>query len=111
MTHKSVTERSNHGGPGIEPRWTHGSKMAVGTAYSSSSHVWYTLDASCVTEVYYPTIGTPQMRDLQFLFTDAETLPLLTGERGHYEIAAGRDAGPYLRALENFSQAIGLIPE
>ena len=37
--------------------------------------------------------------------------PLLTGERGHYEIAAGRDASLYLRALENFSQGIGLIPE
>jgi glucoamylase len=37
--------------------------------------------------------------------------PLLTGERGHYEIAAGRDATPYLLALENFSQGIGLIPE
>jgi glucoamylase len=36
---------------------------------------------------------------------------LLTGERGHYEIAAGRDAGPYLRALEKFAQGIGLIPE
>jgi len=37
--------------------------------------------------------------------------PLLTGERGHHEIAAGRDASPYLRALESFSQAIGLMPE
>jgi glucoamylase len=37
--------------------------------------------------------------------------PLLTGERGHYEIAAGRDPSPYLRALENFSQGIGLMPE
>jgi glucoamylase len=37
--------------------------------------------------------------------------PLLTGERGHYEIAAGRDAGRYLSALEKFSQGIGLIPE
>jgi glucoamylase len=37
--------------------------------------------------------------------------PLLTGERGHYEIAAGRDATLCLRALENFSQGIGLIPE
>jgi hypothetical protein len=36
---------------------------------------------------------------------------LLTGERGHYDIAAARDAGPYLRALEKFSQGIGLIPE
>src|SRR5215813_1561092 len=37
--------------------------------------------------------------------------PLLTGERGHYELAAGRDAGPYLKALENFAVGIGLIPE
>jgi glucoamylase len=37
--------------------------------------------------------------------------PLLTGERGHYEIAAGRDADPYLSALEKFAQGIGLIPE
>jgi glucoamylase len=37
--------------------------------------------------------------------------PLLTGERGHYEIAAGRDATPFLQALENFSQGIGLMPE
>jgi len=60
------------GGPGIEPRWTRGSKVAVGTAYSTSSRVWYTLDAGCVTEVYYPTIDSPQIRDLQFLITDGE---------------------------------------
>src|SRR5258707_15455941 len=61
------------GGPGIGPRWTRGAKVAVGTAYSTSSHVWYTLDSGCVTEVYYPTIDTPQIRDLQFLFTDGKT--------------------------------------
>jgi glucoamylase len=60
------------GGPGIEPRWTHGAKVAVGTAYSTSSRVWYTLDYNCVTEVYYPTIDSPQIRDLQFLVTDGE---------------------------------------
>ena len=60
------------GGPGIEPRWTRGTKVAVGTAYSTSSHVWYTLDYGCVTEVYYPTIDSPQIRDLQFLVTDGE---------------------------------------
>jgi glucoamylase len=37
--------------------------------------------------------------------------PLLTGERGHYELAAGRDAVPYVRALEAFAAGIGLIPE
>ena len=62
------------GGPGIEPRWTRGTKLAVGTAYSTSSHVWYTLDHGCVTEVYYPTIDSPQIRDLQFLVTDGRSL-------------------------------------
>jgi glucoamylase len=61
------------GGPGIEPRWTRGAKVAVGTAYSTSSRVWYTLDDGCITEVYYPTIDSPQIRDLQFLITDGET--------------------------------------
>jgi glucoamylase len=37
--------------------------------------------------------------------------PLLTGERGHYELAAGRDVGPYLRAMEGFASAAGLLPE
>ena len=77
---ENVTSLSNSdirhfapGGPGIEPRWTRGTKVAVGTAYSTSSRVWYTLDYNCVTEVYYPTIDSPQIRDLQFLVTDGET--------------------------------------
>jgi glucoamylase len=37
--------------------------------------------------------------------------PLLTGERGHYELAAGRDPTPYLRALEAFASSTGLLPE
>src|SRR5581483_56357 len=37
--------------------------------------------------------------------------PLLTGERGHYELAAGRDARPYLRAMQDSAVGIGLIPE
>jgi glucoamylase len=61
------------GGPGLPPRWTRGSKEAVGTAYSSASRVWYTIAAGILTEVFYPTIDTPQIRDLQFLVTDGET--------------------------------------
>jgi glucoamylase len=61
------------GGPGLPPRWTRGSKEAVGTAYSSASRVWYTIAAGILTEVFYPTIDTPQIRDLQFLVTDGQT--------------------------------------
>jgi glucoamylase len=37
--------------------------------------------------------------------------PLLTGERGHYELAAGHDTKPYIRAMENLASATGLLPE
>jgi len=37
--------------------------------------------------------------------------PLLTGERGHYELAAGRDAHAYIQAMEKFANATGLLPE
>ncbi len=37
--------------------------------------------------------------------------PLLTGERGHYELAAGRDPMPYIHAMEGFASSGGLLPE
>ena len=37
--------------------------------------------------------------------------PLLTGERGHYELAAGRSADEHLAALENFAHGAGILPE
>ncbi len=37
--------------------------------------------------------------------------PLLTGERGHYELAAGRDARSFITAIEGFASATGLLPE
>ncbi|HZT82667.1 MAG TPA: glycoside hydrolase family 15 protein, partial [Gemmataceae bacterium] len=37
--------------------------------------------------------------------------PLLTGERGHYELAAGRDPRPYVRTMEGFATETGLLPE
>lgn len=61
------------GGPGIEPRWTRGAKDAVGTAYAVSSRVWYTMANGVLTECYFPTIDTPQIRDCQFMVSDGET--------------------------------------
>jgi glucoamylase len=37
--------------------------------------------------------------------------PLLTGERGHYELAAGRDPRAFLDAMEKFCNATCLLPE
>ena len=37
--------------------------------------------------------------------------PLLTGERGHYELAAGNNSKPYIQYLEGFAGSRGLLPE
>ncbi len=37
--------------------------------------------------------------------------PLLTGERGHYELAAGRNPKPYIHAMEGFASRGGMLPE
>src|SRR5579885_1324494 len=71
------------GGPGIEPRWTHSAKDVVGTAYSTSSHVWFTVSDGVISEVYYPTLDRPQIRDLQYLITDGATF--FHDERRHLE--------------------------
>ncbi len=37
--------------------------------------------------------------------------PLLTGERGHYELSAGRSVDRYLKAMEGFAFGAGIVPE
>ena len=61
------------GRPGMPPRWTSSSKGGVGTAYSASSRVWFTISHGILNEIYFPTIDHPQTRDMQFLITDGES--------------------------------------
>ena len=61
------------GAPGMPPRWTSSEKQTVGTAYSASSRVWYTISHGILNEIYYPTIDRPQVRDMGFLISDGET--------------------------------------
>lgn len=65
--------RDAFGWPGIEPRWARGNKDGIGTAYSADSRVWFTLWRGTLTEVYYPTVDRPQLRDLEYLVTDGES--------------------------------------
>jgi glucoamylase len=57
----------------MTPRWSHSNKDGIGTAYSADSRLWYTLWRGIVTEVYFPTIDMPQLRDLEFLLTDGSS--------------------------------------
>ena len=37
--------------------------------------------------------------------------PILTGERGHYELAAGRNSKPFIRSMEDFANEGGMLTE
>ncbi|TWU20886.1 glycoside hydrolase family 15 protein [Bythopirellula polymerisocia] len=102
-----LSNRPAFGAPGIQPRWTRSDKDGVGTAYSSSSPVWWTVSAGILSEVYYPTIDQPQIRDLQFMITDGETfchderrhtknsIKRLCGDSLGYQIINEDDEGRY----------------
>jgi glucoamylase len=68
-----ATGEAAFGAPGISPKWTSSSKDLVGTAYSASSRVWWTTSHGILNEVYFPTIDSPQIRDMELMFTDGET--------------------------------------
>jgi glucoamylase len=61
------------GAPGMEPRWTSSVKDAVGTAYSASSRIWFTVSHGILNEIYHPTIDHPQTRDMELLVTDGSS--------------------------------------
>lgn len=70
----SLTAQNAPGGPGAIPTWTAGSKEAVGTATSTDSKVWFTLQGGILTEVYYPRLDTADVRTLEFAVTDGKTV-------------------------------------
>jgi glucoamylase len=78
--------RSAFGKPGLESRRTHADKDGVGTAYSTGGRVWFTIWRGILTEVYYPTVDRPQLRDLEFLFSDGNGLFLEEKRDLDYEI-------------------------
>ncbi|MBT3586185.1 MAG: hypothetical protein HN509_14860 [Halobacteriovoraceae bacterium] len=63
------------GQPGAQANWASAKKMQVGTfnEKKKKSLVWFTSAKGILTEVFYPTIDTGQIKDSQFLITDGKT--------------------------------------
>jgi glucoamylase len=60
--------------------WTQANKTGFGTANSTASKVWYTLQNGVLSEVYYPDLGTPSVRDLDFIVTDGHSFAELASD-------------------------------
>jgi glucoamylase len=71
----STTNGTNAPGrPGAPASWTPANKAGFGTARGEASKVWFTLGSTGeLTEVYYPTVGTPSVRELRFAVSDGMT--------------------------------------
>jgi glucoamylase len=59
--------------PGERHTWTAADKHGFGTATQLGSHTWFTLRQAELTEVYYPDLGTPSLRQLEFVVTDGKS--------------------------------------
>jgi glucoamylase len=74
------------GAPGAIANWTEGDKDGFGGATSLRSKVWFTLDDGELTEVYFPDLGTPSVRDLQFVVSDGRTFTEREREDAGHEV-------------------------
>src|SRR3954467_2261755 len=54
------------------PFWTEADKDGYGTSTTTTSKVWHTLDDGRLTEVFYPDLGTPSVRTLEFTVSDGK---------------------------------------
>ncbi|HUQ32159.1 MAG TPA: glucan 1,4-alpha-glucosidase [Pyrinomonadaceae bacterium] len=60
------------GAPGLDAQWESAGKVGVGTSATLESKVWFTLQGGAMTEVYYPTVDTANVRLLQFIVVSAD---------------------------------------
>ena len=53
--------------------WLPANKTGFGTSYTTASKVWFTLQGGRLSEVYYPRLDTPSVRNLDFVVTDGHS--------------------------------------
>jgi glucoamylase len=60
--------------PGQRPTWAYSRKVGVGTALGQESLVWFSLARGVLTEVYYPTVDCPNLKELKFIVLSPDGL-------------------------------------
>ena len=73
--------------------WAPGNKDLVGTALGSS-RLWFTLARGSLTEVYYPRIDIPQVKDLGFIVADDKGFWVDLRALGQYDLQFADDRAP-----------------
>ncbi|HEX4078719.1 MAG TPA: glycoside hydrolase family 15 protein [Rhizomicrobium sp.] len=85
-------------GPDAHPTWAPARKDMVGTSLGSS-RLWFTIAEGIVTEVYYPRIDIPQIKDLGFIVADDRGFWVELRRLGNYTVATPRPGIPAVQIV------------
>jgi len=75
------------------PTWSRAAKDMVGTSLGSS-RLWFTVAEGIVTEVYYPRIDIPQIKDLGFIIADDHGFWVELRRHENYEVSLPKPGVP-----------------
>ncbi len=70
---ESAERRPAPGGPGTKTVWPEADKSGFGTSTTRRSNVWFTLQRGRTSEVFFPDLSTPSVRNLELIVTDGRT--------------------------------------
>lgn len=91
--------------PDAHPTWAIARKDIVGTSLGSS-RLWFTIAQGIVTEVYYPRIDIPQIRDLGFIIADDEGFWVELRRNGQYSVELARPGVPAVTIVHRHARFI-----
>ena len=80
-------------GPGGNADWLPANKTGFGTSYTTASNVWFTLQGGRLSEVYYPRIDTPSVRNLDFVVTDGQSFAIRSQDASTFTRLVNPDHG------------------
>ncbi|MBX6311552.1 MAG: glucan 1,4-alpha-glucosidase [Isosphaeraceae bacterium] len=96
------------GWPGARPRWNYSSKEGIGTAIDPSgrptSQVWFTLRHGVLTEVFYPRVDRPAIRELGLIVTDGRGFYSEETEDARHELEDLAEGVPAYRLINTCHQ-------
>jgi len=87
------------------PTWARAGKDMVGTSLGSS-RLWFTVAEGIVTEVYYPRIDIPQIKDLGFIIADDRGFWVELRRLGSYQVSLPRPGIPAVTVVHRHPRFI-----
>jgi glucoamylase len=96
----------------VRSTWASAAKDMVGTSLGSS-RVWFTVAQGILTEVYYPRIDIPQIKDLGFIIADDRGFWVELRRMGDYRVSLARPGVPAVTVVhrhERFTFTLEICP-